>query len=93
MLGVVTPIQGNFSTQILASKMSSGFAKTTPLNYVLFSRRKKIQDWAVHSASLADIFCTGYTATVLQTFTHHSQFFFSYKSTGAAQTHHKKPKH
>lgn len=47
MLRVVTLIQGNFSTQILASKMSFGFAEITDLNYVLFSRRKKLQTWAV----------------------------------------------
>lgn len=41
VLRVVTPIQGNFSTQILASKTSFGFAEITRLNYVLFSGRKK----------------------------------------------------
>lgn len=76
VLRVVTLIQGSFSTQILASKMSFGFAEITHLNYVLFSGRKKYKPGLSHSASLACRFCTGYTATVLQRFTHHSQFYF-----------------
>lgn len=59
VLRVVTLIQGSFSTQILASKMSFGFAEITHLNYVLFSGRKKYKPGLSHSASLAYRFCTG----------------------------------